>query len=130
MSARPAIACLGAGRMARGIAVVFAYAGHQVSILDVKAREEGAHAEQAAAAIAEVRNILATFADFGLLPAAAVDSVLSRVSVAPSQKLVERFRLAPERFGPWNWPSNRRNLSLNQQVAGSNAGDLRFLRAD
>jgi 3-hydroxybutyryl-CoA dehydrogenase len=88
MSARPAIACLGAGRMARGIAVVFAYAGHQVSILDVKAREEDAHAEQAAAAIAEVRNILATFADFGLLPAAAVDSVLSRVSVASERDAV------------------------------------------
>ena len=82
MSARPAIACLGAGRMARGIAVVFAYAGHQVSILDVKAREAADHAAQAAAAIAEVGNILATFADFGLLPATAVDSVLSRVSVA------------------------------------------------
>ena len=38
MSPAPAIACLGAGRMARGIAVVFAYAGHRVTILDVKAR--------------------------------------------------------------------------------------------
>jgi 3-hydroxybutyryl-CoA dehydrogenase len=81
MSARPAIACLGAGRMARGIAVVFAYAGHRVSILDVKAREQAAYAEQSAAAIAEVRSILATFADFGLLPATAVDGVLARVSV-------------------------------------------------
>ncbi len=81
MSARPAIACLGAGRMARGIAVVFAYAGHRVSILDVKAREQAAYAEQSAAAIAEVRSILATFADFGLLPANAVDGVLARVSV-------------------------------------------------
>jgi 3-hydroxybutyryl-CoA dehydrogenase len=81
MSARPAIACLGAGRMARGIAVVFAYAGHRVSILDVKAREQAAYAEQSAAAIAEVRGILATFADFGLLPATAVDGVLARVSV-------------------------------------------------
>jgi 3-hydroxybutyryl-CoA dehydrogenase len=81
MSARPAIACLGAGRMARGIAVVFAYAGHRVSILDVKAREDAAYAEQSAAAIAEVRSILATFADFGLLPATAVDGVLARVSV-------------------------------------------------
>ena len=82
MSARPAIACLGAGRMARGIAVVFAYAGHRVSILDVKAREERGFAEQAAAAIAEVKSILLSFADFGLLPAGAVDSILGRVSVA------------------------------------------------
>jgi 3-hydroxybutyryl-CoA dehydrogenase len=82
MSARPAIACLGAGRMARGIAVVFAYAGHRVSILDVKTRAERGFAEQAAAAIAEVKSILLSFADFGLLPAGAVDSILSRVSVA------------------------------------------------
>ena len=85
MSARPVIACLGAGRMARGIAVVFAYAGHRVAILDVKAREEAAYAEQSTAAIAEVRSILATFAEFGLLPATAVAGVLARVSV-PSER--------------------------------------------
>ena len=34
----PAIACLGAGRMGRGIAVAFAYAGHAVTMIDVKAR--------------------------------------------------------------------------------------------
>ncbi len=41
MSARAAIACLGAGRMGRGIAVAFAYAGHNVAIVDFKARERG-----------------------------------------------------------------------------------------
>ncbi|HKS63882.1 MAG TPA: 3-hydroxyacyl-CoA dehydrogenase NAD-binding domain-containing protein, partial [Xanthobacteraceae bacterium] len=30
------IACLGAGRMGRGIAVVFAYAGHKVALVDFK----------------------------------------------------------------------------------------------
>ena len=34
----PAIACLGAGRMGRGIAVAFAYAGHAVTMIDVKPR--------------------------------------------------------------------------------------------
>ncbi len=85
MNVPAAIACLGAGRMARGIAVVFAYAGHRVSILDVKAREEAAYAEHSAAAIAEVRGILATFAEFGLLPPSAVDGVLARVSVIREQ---------------------------------------------
>jgi 3-hydroxybutyryl-CoA dehydrogenase len=37
-AARPAIACLGAGRMGRGIAVAFAYAGHAVTMIDIKAR--------------------------------------------------------------------------------------------
>ena len=36
---REPIACLGAGRMGRGIAVVFAYAGHQVTLVDFKPRD-------------------------------------------------------------------------------------------
>ena len=35
MTARSVIACLGAGRMGRGIAVAFAYAGHRVTMIDV-----------------------------------------------------------------------------------------------
>ena len=35
---RPVIACLGAGRMGRGIAVAFAYAGHAITMIDVKPR--------------------------------------------------------------------------------------------
>jgi 3-hydroxybutyryl-CoA dehydrogenase len=68
--------------MARGIAVVFAYAGHGVSILDVKAREEAAYAEKAAEVIAEVRSTLASLADFGLFAPAAVDDIAGLVSVA------------------------------------------------
>ena len=34
------IACLGAGRMGRGIAVVFAYAGYPVKLVDFKDRNE------------------------------------------------------------------------------------------
>jgi 3-hydroxybutyryl-CoA dehydrogenase len=37
-TARARIACLGAGRMGRGIAVAFAYAGHVVTMIDVKTR--------------------------------------------------------------------------------------------
>ncbi len=35
------IACLGAGRMGRGIAIVFAYAGHNVALVDFKERDDG-----------------------------------------------------------------------------------------
>ena len=35
---REPIACLGAGRMGRGIAVVFAFAGHDVTVIDFKPR--------------------------------------------------------------------------------------------
>ena len=40
-SERMPIACLGAGRMGRGIAVHFAYAGHDVVLLDLKPRATG-----------------------------------------------------------------------------------------
>ena len=39
---KPVIGCLGAGRMGRGIAVVFAFAGHQVVIVDFKQRDAAA----------------------------------------------------------------------------------------
>jgi 3-hydroxybutyryl-CoA dehydrogenase len=81
MSDRPAVACLGAGRMARGIAVVFAYAGHPVTIVDVKARETADWASVAEAALGEVRATLATLAGFGLFPPAEVDALVARVSV-------------------------------------------------
>jgi 3-hydroxybutyryl-CoA dehydrogenase len=83
MSARAAIACLGAGRMARGIAVVFAYAGHRVTIVDVKTRDAAGFEQAAGAAIAEVRTTLATLASFGLFADKAVDTIAERVSVIP-----------------------------------------------
>ena len=81
MTTRPPVACLGAGRMARGIAVVFAYAGHDVTIVDVKPRDAAGYAETAMAALAEVRDTLATLAGFGLIPQAAVAAISARVQV-------------------------------------------------
>src|SRR4051812_3525100 len=54
--AREPIACLGAGRMGRGIAVVFAYAGFDVALVDFKARDAAAFEQVSAEALAEVRN--------------------------------------------------------------------------
>ena len=55
---KEAIACLGAGRMGRGIAVVFAYAGHTVSLVDFKPRDEAAFRTLRDDALGEVRNVL------------------------------------------------------------------------
>jgi len=68
--------------MARGIAVVFAYAGHRVGIVDLKARDEADCARVAKEAIDEVRGTLATLAAFGLFAPADVDGLIARVSVA------------------------------------------------
>ncbi len=77
------IACLGAGRMGRGIAVVFAYAGHAVSLVDFKARGAEAFGQLSDGALGEVRNVLSTLASFGLFDASAVKTLMARVSVIP-----------------------------------------------
>ncbi|MEX6507848.1 3-hydroxybutyryl-CoA dehydrogenase [Jiella sp. M17.18] len=80
-SARPIIACVGAGRMGRGIAHAFAYAGIDVRLIDAKPREPGAFAAMADAARAEVRASLAMVADLGGFEAAAIGAIMQRVSV-------------------------------------------------
>jgi len=86
-AARPTIACLGAGRMGRGIAVAFAYAGHAVTMIDIKARPGDQFAVLEAEAIGEVSKTLASLARFGLLAEGDADAVVARVSVVPAQNM-------------------------------------------
>ncbi len=79
------IACLGAGRMARGIAVCFAYAGHDVTMVDVKARAEEEFRRTADEAMEEVRSTLVMLAQFGLFAEAAVEAIAARVTVTPER---------------------------------------------
>jgi 3-hydroxybutyryl-CoA dehydrogenase len=73
--------------MGRGIAVAFAYAGHAVTMIDVKA---GRSAEQfvtlEAEALDEIRKTLASLSRFGLLKDAEADTIIARVSVVPTNK--------------------------------------------
>ena len=78
-----AIACLGAGRMGRGIAVAFAYAGHSVTMIDVKPRSAEQFASLKADAVDELRKTLASLSRFGLLTPEQADTVIARVSIAP-----------------------------------------------
>ncbi len=89
MTNRPAIACLGAGRMGRGIAVAFAYAGHAVTMVDVKTRSATDFSKLEADALGEVRKALESLARLGLLPDAGVKTVLSRVSVQRADRANE-----------------------------------------
>ena len=86
---RPAIACLGAGRMGRGIAVAFAYAGHAVTMIDVKARSSAQFSALQSEALSEVRKALASLARFGLLTESDSDAVIARVSVVPAQDMAQ-----------------------------------------
>jgi len=85
--ARPLVACLGAGRMGRGIAVAFAYAGHAVTMIDIKARSPEQFATLQADALGEVRKTLASLARFGLLADNDADAVIARVTVVSEQDM-------------------------------------------
>jgi 3-hydroxybutyryl-CoA dehydrogenase len=85
--ALPAIACLGAGRMGRGIAVAFAYAGHAVTMIDVKPRPAEQFAALEAEALGEVRQTLASLARFGLLTETDASAVAARVAVVPAPNM-------------------------------------------
>src|SRR5580704_18278889 len=84
---RSAIACLGAGRLGRGVAVAFAYAGHAVTMIDIKARSTEQFATLEAEALGEVRKTLASLARFGLLAEQDAAAIIARVSVVPAQSM-------------------------------------------
>jgi 3-hydroxybutyryl-CoA dehydrogenase len=81
------IACLGAGRMGRGIAVAFAYAGHNVTLIDVKARSAEEFASLQAEALGEIRRTLSSLARFGLLRDHDAEAVIARISVWPAETM-------------------------------------------
>jgi len=69
----------GAGRMGRGIAIAFAYAGHPVALVDSRARDAAAAARLRAEAFAEIRQSLAILAELGAMEAGAIESIAARV---------------------------------------------------
>jgi len=85
-ASHPAIACLGAGRMGRGIAVAFAYAGHAVTMIDVKPRSAEQFAKLETEALDEIRKTLVSLGRFGLLKDGEAETLLARVSVVPTHE--------------------------------------------
>ena len=84
-----AIACLGAGRMGRAIAVVFAYAGYRVRVVDFKTREASAFERLAEEVCGEIRETLAMLARIGLLEARHVETIAARVDVVANADAAE-----------------------------------------
>lgn len=78
------IAALGAGRMGRGIAVQFAYAGHPVTLLDQKPRPAADFAALADAAREEIAQTLTMLAELGMGRGEDVPALLARVRVVPA----------------------------------------------
>ena len=82
MSAPPVIAALGAGRMGRGIALAFAYAGHETWLIDVKPRAADAVAALERDAQADITANLDALTELGALEAADCPAILARVRFA------------------------------------------------
>ncbi len=78
----PVIAALGAGRMGRGIAHVFAYAGHRVVLVDAKQRPAEAARRIEAEAREEIASALAALAEIGAFDGAAIPEILARIGFA------------------------------------------------
>jgi 3-hydroxybutyryl-CoA dehydrogenase len=73
--------------MGRGIAVAFAYAGHDVTMIDIKSgRSTEQFGKLEAEALDEISKTLASLTRFGLLKEAEADVVMARMSVVPASE--------------------------------------------
>ncbi|MEM8841186.1 MAG: 3-hydroxybutyryl-CoA dehydrogenase [Pseudomonadota bacterium] len=84
---REIIAVVGAGRMGRGIAIAFSFAGHQVRLVDAKPRDQQGFQTLRAAALGEVRATLIMLSELGMCPADAVDTIAARVSLSTEAEM-------------------------------------------
>lgn len=73
------IAAVGAGRMGRGIAIAFAYAGHDVALIDIKPRAPEATAKLESESLAEISSSLRMLADLGMFDPGQLPAIMARV---------------------------------------------------
>jgi 3-hydroxybutyryl-CoA dehydrogenase len=86
VTAPAVIGALGAGRMGRGIAHAFAYAGHEVVLIDAKERSKAEAAALRDQAFAEIRGSLQALADAGGFDAGLVAPMLARIAFFPKEE--------------------------------------------
>ena len=72
------IAAAGAGRMGRGLAIVFAYAGHQVRLVDLKPRDDASAWLDGARA--EIASTLQMLVDCKMIVAEDKDTIAARIA--------------------------------------------------
>lgn len=76
----PRFAAVGAGRMGRGIAIAFAYAGHRISLIDLRQRSAEAWHKLRAEAQAEIEASLSGLAQLGVMDSAQIQTIAARVN--------------------------------------------------
>src|SRR5258708_39462568 len=110
------IAGVGAGRMGRGFALAFAYAGHDVALVELKVRNNWN--ELRAEAMAEMQASLAMLAELGAMPADAVARVMGRITPhAQTEAAVLRQAEIIFEAGPRTVEPERHPLPRNLQPA-------------
>ena len=75
----PRFAAVGAGRMGRGIAIAFAYAGHRISLIDLRQRSDEAWQRLRDEAGAEIAGALSGLAQLGVIDTAQIAAIAARV---------------------------------------------------
>jgi 3-hydroxybutyryl-CoA dehydrogenase len=97
----PTVVSLGAGRMGRGIAIAFAYAGHRVDVIDFKERSDAQWRALLQDAETEVRGSLQSLAELGVMGAldeqacaAAIARIMQRVSFIRMEESEQTLRAA------------------------------------
>lgn len=78
-------AAVGAGRMGRGIAIAFAYAGHRVALVDLRQRSPEAWQRLSDEARGEIRVSLDGLAQLGALQPAQVEAIAARVELVDAE---------------------------------------------
>ena len=110
------VAAVGAGRMGRGIAIAFAYAGHRIALIDLRSRSPEAWSRLRDEASVEIRASLRSLAQLGVLREDQVDPIAARVQLvaaadAPAalaaadlvfEGVAERIEAKREAFEPLN----------------------------
>lgn len=76
----PRFAAVGAGRMGRGIAIAFAYAGYRISLIDLRTRSADAWHKLQDEARTDIETSLLGLAQLGVIGAAQIQTIAARVN--------------------------------------------------
>ncbi|WHY85775.1 3-hydroxybutyryl-CoA dehydrogenase [Neobacillus novalis] len=80
-SSEKSIVIAGAGRMGRGIALTFAYHGHQVKLIDIKKRNNEEFQRLKSTALAEIKSQLEILALAHVFPNEMINPIIDRINV-------------------------------------------------
>lgn len=117
------IACVGAGRMGRGIAHCFAYAGYEVRLLDGKRRDDADQTAFFDQTRDEIRSSLTTIADLGGFDGKFIEEIAGRVFLFSHDRAAEALDGARFVFEavPETDDAKREALDLIDRTAATDA---------